>query len=323
MYRDNTKLEKVVMNCVFDNGGLGDAICNLPAIKYLNTFHSNLYINLYVPDYFLEFTRHFFSGKENLIIIPFSQKFKYNSKLPAIKTDCIQHTSMSTHLVDYAFHILVDKQVDVEHKNYLQLDISCIDISKFTLPEKYVIITTGYTAEVREMIPETVNGVTKWLVNKGYTPVFLGNKTTFNGQKGFDIIGNFKDTIDYKIGLDLRGATSLLQAGAITAGAKAVVGLDNGLLHLAACTQVPIVMGMTNVLWKHRAPIRNNEYGWNCYPVLPDSSIKCYGCQSNFAYNFKHNFTKCWYKEQKLDTEIQCIKNLTSDKYIAMLEKIL
>lgn len=323
MYRDNTKLEKVVMNCVFNDGGIGDNICRLSAIKYLNTFHPNLYIKLYVPDYFLEFTKHFFNNKDNLVITPFSQKFRYNNSLAAIKTSNDQHTSMSTHLIDHAFNIIVDKQVDIEHKNYLQLDLDKINIDKFKLPERYVIITTGFTAEVREMIPESINGVAQYVISKGYTPVFLGSKKAFNGNKGHDIVGNFKSSIDYNVGLDLRDSTTLLQAGKIIAGAKVIVGLDNGLLHLAACSQIPIVMGMTSVLYKHRAPIRNNEYGWNCYPVVPDSSVKCYGCQSNWAYMYKLDFRNCYYKEQKLDTEIQCIKNLTSDKYIKELEKIL
>lgn len=229
---------------------------------------------------------------------------------------------MKTHLVDNAFHILADKAVDIEHKNYLQLNLDKIDISHFTLPEKYIIITTGHTVKVREMTPAATNGVIDYVIKKGYTPVFLGSKVATVGVAGKQIDGNFNNSINYHLGLDLIDKTSLLEAGKIIAGSKAVVGLDNGLQHLAGMTQVPIVAAYTTVEAKYRLPYRNNTLGWNCYPIEPPESLACRGCQSRWDV-YEIDFRHCHYVTMKLDNKIQCVDSIKAENYIEQLEKIL
>ncbi len=105
--------------------------------------------------------------------------------------------------------------------------------------------------------------------------------------------------------------------------AKAVVGVDNGLLHVAGCTGVAIVGGFTTVRPEIRMPIRHNILGWNYHAVIPDKSLDCSFCQQDTNFLYGHDYRKCWYKEKKERTEILCIKQLTADKFKTILESIL
>lgn len=321
MFRGDHPKTKEHINFLFNSGGMGDHICNMPAIWYAYTQYPHIVPHLWVPDFFLDLAKNLLPG---VIIKPFSRQKEYNDKMPGKQIYSQQHTSMSTHLVDTAFHMLLDKSVDIEHKNYRLLNLDKISIKKFTLPEKYVVVTTGFTAEVREMLPNVVNSVSAYIKEKGYTPVFLGSHVAKVGTTMVnDIKGTFKADVNYNAGIDLIDKTTLLEAGKIISGAKCIVGLDSGLLHLAGCTDTPIVASFTSVKPEHRLPYRKNQLGWNCYPIEPPATLACRGCQSNWEFIFTHDYRKCFYVENKLDTEIQCVKSLTSDLYIEQLEKIL
>lgn len=325
MFRKDIKLPQENVNIQFNNGGLGDHICRMVAIKYIRDTYPYVKLHVYVPDFFVDLAKHLVGG---IIIRDYSKgRYLYEEKFAAKQTHNQQCTSMSKHLIDDAFHNLVDKDPTIEFKNYIQLNLNKIDISKFTLPEKFVIITTGFTAEVREMLPNVVNELSDYIIKKGYTPVYLGNRITPVGGKGINgqdaIVGTFKEEIDYSKGIDLIGQTDLLEAGKIISQSKAIFGLDNGLLHLAGCTDVPIVGGFTTVNPLHRMPIRHNTLGWNFFPVVPDQSLECRFCQSNIEFLFDFDFRKCWYKENQHDDIIRCVYELTSQKYIKELEKIL
>ena len=56
--------------------------------------------------------------------------------------------------------------------------------------------------------------------------------------------------------LDLGGLTSLRDAAGIIAGSRAVIGIDNGLIHIAAALRVPVV-----VLWGPASWVKNMPIG--------------------------------------------------------------
>lgn len=300
----------------------GDHIARLSAIEYIRKTQPHCVIHLWVPDFFYPLAKHL--SDPSLIIKPFSKGDReFNKELPGRKTSSVSHDTLKTHLVDHTFHVLANSMGPIEDKNYLKLKPTKIDVSKFDLPEKYVVVTTGFTAAVREFTPQSVNEVVLYIKSKGYEVVFLGSVKADVGAYDKAIIGNFNTEIDYSQGLNLVNTTSLLEAGKIIAQAKTIVGVDNGLLHLAGTTDIPIVAGFTTVKPEHRAPYRNNELGWNFFPVVPPESLACRFCQSNWDFVYNHDFRNCYYKEKKLDTEIKCTKSLTSDLFIAQLEKIL
>ena len=332
MYREGTKISPTPCNYNGNAGGLGDNICILPAMKYIQNNYKHVDPYLYLPDYILEIAKNVLPG---MTIRPFSRGHAtWNPNWPARVMTATpgNPTSMATSLVDHAFQRLADKMPTIEESNYLQINFKRANVSlaKFNLPKDYVVLTTGYTAAVREWPAQHINDVSSYLLSKNVTPVFLGNKQTSigvakleNGQSA-DIVGRFNEAIDFSKGINLVEKTSLMEAAAIIARSRALLGVDNGLTHLAAmCGDIPIVIGYTTVKPEHRLPIRHSQLGYNCYTVTPDETLKCRFCQSNWEFVFNHDFRNCYYKEQKLDTEIQCTKAMSADKFIKHLESIL
>jgi ADP-heptose:LPS heptosyltransferase len=312
MFRSGHNHEPSEVNILFNDGGLGDNIARMPAVRYLKDNYPFLKINLFVPDYFFDLANNLLPG---INVIRYSEGHKnWKGGIPQRQTKGI-FTNFATHLTDHAFYVLCNKQVPDSEKNYLKLSLDDLDISRFNLPERYVVVTTGFTAPVREFLPRVINEIVYFLRGRNVTPVFLGSKDAVVGN-GDKIVGNFNNEIAYERGIDLINQTSLLEAGKVIANAEAIVGLDNGLLHLAGCTEVPIVAGFTTVDPFHRLPYRHDQLGWNCFTVVPDESLNCRFCQSNWDFKFEHDYKFCYYKDYK------CVKKNKAQDYITHLKAI-
>ena len=224
-------------------------------------------------------------------------------------------SNLSWHITDHAFATLVGRSVPPEYMNYIKLDP--IDVSSFNLPKKYVVMSTAYTSDTRRFKPEYIKEVSDYCISKGYEVVYLGKNATY-ADKNHTIVGKLE--ADTSTGIDLIDKTNLFQAHAIMANAKCVIGLDNGLCpHLAAMSDVPIVVGFTTVDPLHRLPYRSGILGKDCYTVVPTKEeLGCVGCQSNMSFvDPSHSFMKCIYSDYK------CVELMTPDKWIKELDKVL
>lgn len=302
------------INFLINAGGLGDNIARMPAIKYITERHPHLHALVWMADYFYPIAKNVLP---NVDFRKFSDNKRYDNDLPGRSTCIGWFTNLKTHMVDHAFCVLANELPTIEHRNYLPLNLQSIGVKRFKLPEKFVVMTTGFTAPIREFLPEYINAVNDYIISKGYAVVFLGQKQTDGGLQGTEIIGNFRKGIDFSKGLNLVDQTSLLEAAKIISLSKCIVGLDNGLLHLAGCTDIPIVAGFTSVDPQHRAPYRHNQLGWNFYPVVPPDSEPEKFMQSRWDFNFDIDFRYSYYKNESL------IKSLKPEFYIEQLEKIL
>ena len=329
MYRKTQDI--IHINIVFDSGGLGDLVGSLPCINYIYQMHKHVVIHLWLPVYGIDLAKRSLPDDPNRIIIKsFLEKEKFRKDFFGRAFTVHKSTNLGYHTTKQAYAVLINEEVEDKHLNYLPVRTDDIDISKFNLPEKYIILTTGFTAPVREFLPEYINEVVDYTKKKDYEVVFLGKKESPNGA-GHVIKGNFKTEINYSAGIDLIDKTTLPEAQKIMSQSKCVVGLDNGLLHLAATSEVPIVFSFTSVKPEHRLPYRHDTRGWNCYSVVPPESLACRFCQSNWQFTYyndtpkkkQHDFKRCYYVERKEDFEIRCIKMLTPMLYINELEKIL
>lgn len=278
----------------------------------MKDYAPNIIQHVWVPDYFFDLARNL---APNVIIKPFAKQKQYNDKLTTVKMSCKEHTSIATHLIDFAFHVFVDKQVEDKHKNYLPLNVNNINIDKFNLPEKYIVLTVGYTAGVREMLPNIANEIINWCDVNNLNVVILGSHSALTGH-GHNIKGTFKEEILFDKTINLVNNTTLLEAGKIMSGAQCVVGLDNGLLHLAGTTDVPIVAGFSTVEPRLRLPYRHDTLGWNCYTAVPDEAIECRFCQSKMIHVYNFDFRNCYYGDKV------CLPTITSQKYIDHIKKI-
>jgi len=92
-----------------------------------------------------------------------------------------------------------------------------------------------------------------------------------------------------------------------------IIGLDNGLIHLAGMTDVPIVAGYTTVDPYYRVPYRHGVKGWNCYVVEPTS--ECRYCQTEHFETYGINFLECGIMSK------ECMYSLTFDKWLAKIQE--
>lgn len=308
MKRKQFKPKARRVNFLLMDGGVGDHMASLVAIKYVTVNYPWITPLLWLPDYLVDFAKHVLPNVKSILGYS-SMKEHYNPNLATKTTKWDGHVSpMKIHCLDYAFLKLCDENPAIEHKNYLQIKSNSIENTS-----KYVVITTGYTAKARIFPAKEVNAVSKYLVQKGYKPVFLGQTKTATGAK-HTIEGNFDKDIDFTLGDSLVNKTTLLQAAQIMRLAAAVVGVDNGLLHVAGASDVPIVGGFPSVSPGIRMPVRHNELGWNYYPVV---STACNFCQERTNFLYGHDYKECVYTDNLSSNE------MTADKFIFELEKVL
>ena len=287
MYR--SQLSKQELYLCQDQGGIGDDLAGLPVVKFILDNHPQVYITLWVKSYFKTVARKSLPVTDHLVIRSFDEVKEYaKENIPVKKYAGIPYTNLGSHMTEHAFDIWANtRPSDPNYYNYLPINLKGIYINRFNLPEKYVVIPTGYTAKVREFRPEIVNNIIDYVLSKGYTPVFLGRESTPENSDATKVIkGNFSQEIRYDKGINLINQTDLLESTNIIKEAKCIVGLDNELLHLAATTEIPIISSFSSVNPLHRLPYRHGIKGWNCYPItLTRDELKCIHCQSNFTMN--------------------------------------
>lgn len=309
MYRKEPPAKKY--NIILHHGGLGDAIGQLPAIKYILDEHPQVIMDLWIHDYFIPIATKVFHDYPQCNIFPVSKYKEY--KLGITRSPYIHTLSnLSMHITDHAFITIVGTQVEDKHKNYIQL--KPVDTSKFKLPENYAIITTGFTSQTREWKPEYIKEVTDYLVTKGITPVYLGKAQNSTGTKHI-VTSEFN--ADLSNGIDLLDKTTILEAHGLISKAKLVIGLDNGLMHLAGMTETPSIWGFTTVEPRHRLPYRNGKLGDKCFVVTP-KNLDCFGCQSNWNFaDTTVDFRFCPYKDYK------CVDEIKPELWIEQIDKAL
>lgn len=315
--RDGSAVYKAGLDIIMNYGGLGDQICRLPAIKQLiEIYGPQLDYRIFMPRYFLEVFHKAVPEAKFISTLDMHKPLREKGRLVVDFTP-LTFTSMRMHLVANAFVTLLDKIPTEAEMEYLKLPLDDQPPDLLDTRGDYVVITTGFTAPVRAIRASTVNGLVEYLIRVGLTPVFLGKAEAILGdERNQKIKANFNRDIDYSKGVDLREKTSLIEAAHIMAKARAVVGLDNGLLHLAAMTDVPIVAAYTSVEPDARLPIRNGKMGWRCVMIEPDEELQCRGCQTyqNFS---RHDYKYCAYGDY------QCLDQITAGKMIGALKQIL
>lgn len=307
------------LDLAFSKGGLGDSIARLPVVKYtLDNCPHVKRVRVFVQDYFLDYARYVFASYGDRVeFVGYSHMVDSIEKDPSkvgMNTDSIHHTTIRSHLTDHAFHTLLDEQpVDPSAYDYVQIEEHVK--TEWDHLKNYVVITTGFTAAVREWPSKEINKVVRYLVENNVLPVFLGKtESTFWGDAKTE--GHFREDIQFELGLNLIDDTTLLEASAIMSRAKAVIGLDNGLLHLAAAADkwVPIIAAYTTVRPEHRVPYRRGRKGADVYTIEPKES-PCKFCQSEARFVHEHDFRLCYFNDYV------CTKHITGEQFISALKE--
>lgn len=158
---------------------------------------------------------------------------------------------------------------------------------------KYVVFPSGGTTPIRTLTGAHMNPIIKHVKGLGLTPVFLGHKD------GLDNKGDatLPEDIDMSGGLDLRHKTSIKEAAIIMQHAACTVGIDGGLLHVAALTKDSrVVFGYNITTVENRVPRRTHGRDVAVFiPVSPE--LPCSGCQTRWKHMTTHHFSHCYYEE--------------------------
>lgn len=307
-FRPGVPMYKFNMNFILLNGGMGDYICWMQPIRWLASEAKWIKGTLVCPTYFKELAQHW--------LTPFPEwSFKdYNELKDIPKVDdmpfrgpvILNQESLNAtgaHLLTCGWVYYTNKEKAPEGWDcYPPLDQAKLDIiewpdsAKELQSKKYVVITTGVTTNSRRVPGKYWNYVIEYIKSKGLTPVFLGKSVVETGNAK-NIHTSFDQKLRVDLGLDLRDQTSLLQAASILSKAAAVVGHDNGLLHLAGCTDVPIVFGYNLASPEHREPRRASGNVFNV--TLTDKELACNHCQSKTNFVIGYNFRECFYGDNK------------------------
>ena len=310
---DTNRLSIKTINCLINTGGIGDLLCSLMPIAYLK--HNSPWVNVLVwcPDFLKEFAKHVLP--DGMVVRNYTEaKVKYDKTRVGITTQVKgQHTNMRTHPVKYAFHTLCDFSPSDEQMSYLKIKSNLIKISQFNLPDRYIVIQGSSVEQVKRMPDNTFNQLVDYCHFNNYKVVVIGKRITSGLVETADIVstsGNY----DFSKTLDLMDKTSMLESAAIIAGAKLFIGMDGGLMHMAAFTDTPMLIGVTFVTPQHIGPVRDGIKNKNIYYVEPDESLKCRGCQTNWSLMYDHDFRNCYYNDYA------CVNHMTFGKFKKQIE---
>ena len=294
------------MQFVFITGGMGDFIHWTPAIRYAIDRHPHIHGYIVAPDYFVELARLWFGDLAPRFevvddVVPgFTSTIHAPGQLP---------NAMGYHLMDCGAMYFCNEPLPDAYRKMPRIHGDEITVEQFGLPERYVVVVPGGMHPARTIAGQTVNGLSDYLQSRGFTPVYLGLERTAHYQK----TTSFSPTVDWSKGLNLVNQTSTLEAACILAKAKAVVGIDGGLINLAFCSRVPVVAGMTVASPKNRVPYRAE--GCRTEFVVPD--LDCIFCQEKNRFLRNHHFEDCLYDDY------QCIAKLDTPAFVQKLETLL
>lgn len=276
---------------------MGDYICFLPALEYIVDTYKHIEARVFCPDFILPIVKHVLGTRAEVQSI---KNFNPGDVrvFPTIVPDPrVPPNHAAMHLVDLGFVIFANmaKAPDKKYYFYSRLQSDMIPVTqKMHTLGKYAVITPMATKGVdnRRMTPKLFHKLKNACLDYGINPVLLG-KTDMTGTHKATAHSDF----NLKECINLMDRTSLLETAKIIANAKFVVGIDNGLLHLAGMTDTPLIFGYTVASPEHRRPRRT---GSPIYDVMPDPRVlQCTFCQSNMRFTGHADFRQCIYKDNK------------------------
>lgn len=315
--RENWSPPPVHLNIMCTQGGMGDLIARIPAIRHLETFR-HISATVWWQDYFVDMAEYLLPGGQRLKHKPISAA-PWSLPKPIIEFDQERLTSLQLHLTDQAFLMIFDQvPPSEESKWYPQaplyvgagLNYMLKDAGLATAP--YIVFTVGYTSATRKWPAVHINMLARRVRAAGMQPVLLGTTAKLNvGLEGDFIKAGVDEDIDRSLFVDLVDRTSLVECLGIIQRSRAVVGVDNGLLHLAHCTDVPCVAGYTTLDPKHRAPARPEGRT----EVITAAPLPCHSCQSRgFAIN--HDWRTC------LFGDYACLLTMSASRFEQALKQL-
>lgn len=305
-YRENTPVPSWPINMIFNMGGMGDFLNYSAATTWIAKNCPWIHGRIFCPNYLVPIMTDIHAQFKDWKVFPSEKVEEFmehgTSYLgPNIyingQTSTKQFmTCAGAHQIDVAFSMYAGTTAPPD---------ACLPMIDYPesrlhpkikrLKGKYIVLPTGGSAESRTVPGRLLNPLIHYIKELGFTPVFLGKKDLLGD--GLEIT-KFPSDIDYAAGIDLRNQTSVKDAACIMQHAAMTVGLDCGLLHLAAMMKdSKVIFGYNVTSIEHRLPRR--KWGKLINITLTESELRCIGCQSKFKLYPLHNFSKCLYGDNK------------------------
>jgi len=322
-FRPEVSIDPMRLTFGFLNGGMGDYLCWLPALRYVAKTKPWVYGTVVAPTFFHELLQQFFGAPTaefpHWDIMSYEEfDRRVNAQDPFVDIpakgpffkETIAVNATGSHLLDCGFAYFAGECPPPAEWNYMPvldpLTLTAYRPSSFKLkPKTYAVITPQAIQAPRRVRGEAWRPILTYLKARGLTPVLLGQRETVL-DKGRRLTSSTDGEVPLEGVEDWRDRTSLMQAASIMKNAAAVIGLDNGLLHLAAYTDVPIVYGYNVAAPWHREPRRRK--GVHEAVTLTKEELGCIHCQSNTHMIIGFDFGKhCYMKDLK------CLDLLFSD----------
>lgn len=304
------KSKTMPVSFVFGSGGVGDYINWCSAIRYVVDKHKHVDGRVYVSELFLHVAEYLFKDAPRWKVLPrssYRDNYERGSLVAFPKPGTQLVNACGAHLLDLGFMYFCCMHNPPPEYNFLT-EINYQGEWKWPELDKnsaYAIFTPGSTSPVREMPQKAFNEIVAYTKSLGITPVFLGKKELSNQYQA--TFGDY----DFSQGIDLRERTSLLEATQIMQTAKFVIGIDNGLLHMAGTTSVPVIFGHNIASLEHR--ILRRKKGHTINLVVKEEDLACIGCQSKMRFLYHHDFKKCLF-EGKGAKDKACLTHLFQDE---------
>lgn len=302
---------------VINSLAMGDVIATAPAIKYaIDKYYADGQMpykvvgkKMFRPIFPFVDDAHWrdFEDKENDWDIPRTWAVGALNQNKT-GTNIIRNTPRAMLLGQYAGLKMFNTLMPTSVLNYIPLEK--VDVLKFgTDFSKAVVFVSTYRDEIRGWKAEYLLEVARWVKSMGLLPVFIGRTDMNLDTRLIPKTSLPADVSEY--GLDLRNQTTISELYTIMAQSRAVLGIDSGPIHLAGCSDVPIVCGYTCVDAEYRVPIREKGI---TIPIAP--KLQCASCESNWAGHF-HNYEECFFGHGR------CSDDMTADRFIDALKIIL
>lgn len=301
------------LQVISDAGGLGDQLARLAALREVLLLTPELKITWFAPDYMAPLI------ERTVDLLPYLQTGRLVSKtftemratpidrtIPGVQFSKRTQSPGRLTLFEDALLTIADSTNHVNgvptNQDYVTVDSS--DQLDTCMLGDVVVVATGYTTLTRAWPVEEINKFIAYLLSIDKVPMLLG-------KAGGDTV--LPEGINTQGCIDMRNTTTLLETLRILElNTEAIVGVDNGLFHLAGCAALPpkVIAGYTSVSPRYRAIMKN---GKNIIAniVVPKTSLECRYCQSKYNTLFNYDFRDCLN-----EGTFVCTTDMTSDKFV-------
>lgn len=300
----DTELPVIIHN-FYLKGGIGDRLCALPMLVYVAKYCPWIWGRVWVDEIVRDIFENIIAqtGNSNWKVLPIERMNELcepDTRVTGRGYEPPDGTKVmyagngaGGHLVDVMFMHHLNKFPPPKGSRVMpQLQF---DLKKWPIKLGYdnvVIFTTGAVSPAREVPGHYWNPIIEHIMSRGFTPMFLGSNL-IKDTKGIVRVF-YADGCKYSSGIDLRDRTTLMEAAWLMKNARAVVGLDNGLLQIATLTNANIVALYNTVSPQERRPDRVAGR-WE-EVTLSKKELGCIHCQTDMhSIAPPHDFKRCLY----------------------------